>query len=62
MLVGKKCRKYVRDVKVIPWELQVIKKSEKATDHRKKDLKLNENQTRVKFEKRVKRTNKHRRA
>ena len=34
---------------------KVLKKdSEKATDHNKKDLELNENRIRVRFEKRVK--------
>ena len=62
MLVGEKYRKYIRGVKVIPWELQhrmvvvdldkkVVRK-ERIT--RRKIWKLNENRTRVKFEKRVK--------
>ena len=52
VLVGKKYRKYIRDVKVIPWELQhrlvvvdldkkvLIKVCEKATDHKKKYLEV----------------------
>ena len=64
--VGKKYRKYIRDVKVIPWELQhrmvvvdlnkkVLKKIvRKERIVRRKIWKLNENQTRVRFEKRVK--------
>ena len=52
VLVGEKCRKYIRNVKVIPWEFQhrlvvvdldkkVLKKDcEKATDHKKKDLEV----------------------
>ena len=52
MLVGEKYRKYIRNVKVISWELQhrlvvvdldkkVLKKDcEKATDHQKKDLEV----------------------
>ena len=66
MLVGKKYRKYIRDVKVIPWELQhrmvVVDLDEKVLKKvvrkqriiRRKIWKLNENQTRVRFEKRVK--------
>ena len=66
VLVGEKYRKYVRDVKVIPWELQhslvivdpdkrVLKKVvKKQRIIRKKIWKLNENQTRVSFENRVK--------
>ena len=66
MLVGEKYRKYIRDVKVIPWELQhrmvvvdldkkVLKKVvKKERIIRRKISKLNENRTRVKFEKRVK--------
>ena len=66
VLVGKKYRKYISDVKVIPWELQhrllvvdldrtVLKKvvrNERII--RRKIWKLNKNQTRVRFEKRVK--------
>ena len=48
VFVGKKYRKYIRDVKVIPWKLQqrlvVVdldnKGCEKATDHKKKDLEV----------------------
>ena len=52
VLVGEKYRKYIRDVKVIPWEFQhrmvvvdldekVLKKGcEKATHHKKKDLEV----------------------
>ena len=52
VLVGEKYRKYIRDVKMIPWELQhrmvvvgldkkVLKKGcEKRTDHKKKDLEV----------------------
>ena len=66
VLVEKKYRKYVRDVKVIPWELQhrlvvvylnkkVLKKVvRKERIIRRKIWKLNENRTRVRFEKRVK--------
>ena len=66
MLVGEKYRKYIRDVKVIPWKLQhrlvvvdldkkVLKKVlRKERIIRRKIWKLNENQTRVRFEKRVK--------
>ena len=66
VLVGGKYRKYIRDVKVIPWELQhrmvvvdldkkVLKKIvRKERIIRRKIWKLNENQTRVTFEKRVK--------
>ena len=66
VLVGEKCRKYIRDVKVIPWEIQhslvvvdldkkVLKKIVRTQRIiRRKIWKLNENQTRVKFEKRVK--------
>ena len=66
VLVGKKYRKYVRDVKVIPWELQhrmvvvdldkkILKKVvRKERIIRRHIWKLNENQTRVRFEKRVK--------
>ena len=64
VLVGEKYRKYIRDVRVIPWELQhrlvVVdldkkgskKGREKAT--RRKICRLNEDQTGVRFEKRVK--------
>ena len=66
VLVGEKYRKYIRDVKVIPWKLQhwlvvvdldkkVLKKVvRKEQIIRRKIWKLNENQTRVRFEKRVK--------
>ena len=66
MLVGEKYRKYKRDVKVIPRELQhrlvvvdldkmVLKKiMGKQRIIRGKIWKLNENRTRVRFEKRVK--------
>ena len=66
MLVGEKYRKYIRDVKVIPWELQhrmvVIDLDEKVLKKivrkeriiRRKSWKLNENRTRVRFEKKVK--------
>ena len=66
VLVGEKYRKYIRDVKVIPWELQhrlvvvdldkkVLKKGvKKERIIRRKIWKLNENRTRVRFEKRVK--------
>ena len=66
VLVGGKYRKYIRDVKVIPWELQhrlvvvdldkkVLKKVvRKKRIIRRKIWRLNENQTRVRFEKRVK--------
>ena len=52
VLVGEKYRKYIRDVKVIPWELQhrmvvvdldkkVLKKGcEKGMDHKKTDLEV----------------------
>ena len=48
VLVGEKYRKYIRDVKVIPWELQhrlvVVdldkKGCEKGTNHKKKDLEV----------------------
>ena len=52
MLVGEKYRKYIRDVKVIPWKLhyrlvvvdldkKVLKTGcEKAMDHKKKDLEV----------------------
>ena len=62
MLVGKKYRKYIRDVKMIPWELQhrmvVVDLDKKVVRKeriiRRKICKLNENRTRVRFEKRVK--------
>ena len=66
VLVGEKYRKYIRDVKVIPWELQhrmvvvdldkkVLKKVvRKERIIKRKIWKLNENQTRARFEKRVK--------
>ena len=66
MLVREKYRKYIRDVKVIPWELQhrmvVVDLDEKVLKKvvRKKQIigrkiwKLNKNRTRVRFEKRVK--------
>ena len=66
VLMGEKYRKYIRDVKVIPWELQlrlvvvdldkkVLKKVvRKERIIRRKISKLNENRTRVRFEKRVK--------
>ena len=66
MFVGEKYRKYIRDVKVIPWELQyrlvvvdldkkVLKKGvRKERIIRRKIWKLNENRTRVRFEKGVK--------
>ena len=66
MVVGEKCRKYIRDVKVISWELQhrlvvvdldkkILKKVvRKQQIIKRKIWKLNENQTRVRFEKRVK--------
>ena len=66
MLVGEKYRKYIRDVKVIPWELQhrmvvvdldkkVLKKiMRKERIIRRKIWKLNENRTRVRFENREK--------
>ena len=59
---GEKYRKYIMDVKVIPWELQhrmmVVDLDKKVVRKeriiRRKIWKLNENQTRVRFEKRVK--------
>ena len=66
VLVGEKCRKYIRYVKVIPWELQhrlvvvdqdkkVLKKDvRKQRIIRRKIWKLNENRTRVRFEEGVK--------
>ena len=63
MLVGEKYRKYIRDVKVIPWELHRLvvvdldkKVVRKERIIRRKIWKLNENRTRVRFEKRVKET------
>ena len=65
VLVGEKYRKYIRDVKVIPWELQhrlvvvdldkkVLKKVVRKERIIRKIWKLNENRTRVRFEKIVK--------
>ena len=66
LCLWKKNRKYIRDVKVIPWKLQhrqvvvdlykkVLKKVvRKQRIIRRKIWKLNENRTRVRFEKRVK--------
>ena len=66
MLVGEKYRKYTRDVKVTPWELQqrlvvvdldknVLKKVlRKQHIIGRKIWMLNQNRTRVRFEKRVK--------
>ena len=66
VLVGEKYRKNVRDVKVILWELQhtlvVVDLNEKVLKKvvrkqriiRRKIWKFNENQTTVRFEKRVK--------
>ena len=66
VLMGGVYRKYIKDVKVIPWELQhklvVVDLDKKALKKivrkeriiRRKIWKLNENQTRVRFEKRVK--------
>ena len=63
VLVGKKYRKYIRDVKVIPWELQprlvvvdidkkVLKKvGRKERIIRRKIWKSNENRTRLRHEK-----------
>ena len=71
MLVGEKYGKYVRDVKVISRELQhrlvVVDLNKKVLKKivrrqrilRRKILKLNENRTRVRFEK-DKRSSKHR--
>ena len=68
VLEGEKYRKYVRDVKVIPWKLQhklvvvdLDKKVPKKTVKkpriiRRKIWKLNENRIRVRFEKKSKRT------
>ena len=66
VLVGEKYRKYIRNVKVIPWELQhrlvavdldkkVLKKVVREQRIIGRNIwKLNENRTRVRFEKRVK--------
>ena len=66
MLVGEKYRKCVRDLKAITWELQCrlvvldldktfLKKIvRKQRIIRRKIWKLNENRTRIRFEKRVK--------
>ena len=62
MLVGEKYKKYIMDVKVIPWELQhrmvVVDLDKKVVRKeriiRRKIWKLNENQARVRFEKTVK--------
>ena len=66
VLVGEKYRRYIRDVKVIPWKLQhrlvvvdmdkkVLKKIvKKQRTIRRKIWKLNENQTRLGLKKRVK--------
>ena len=51
VLVGEKYRKYIRDVKVISWQLQhklvvvdldkkILKNCEKQTNHNKKDLEV----------------------
>ena len=65
VLVGEKHTKYIRDVKMLPWELQhwlvvvdldkkVLKKIvRKQWVIGRKIWKLNENQTRARFEKRV---------
>ena len=74
MLLGEAYRKYVIDVKVIPWELQhrlvVVDLDKKILKRivrkqriiRRKSWKLNENQTRVRFEKKSKKASKHKRA
>ena len=66
VLVGEKYRKYMRDIKVIPWELQhrpvvvdldkkILKKGVRKKQIIRRGMwKLNENRTRVRFEKRVK--------
>ena len=61
MFVEEKYRKYIRDVKVIPWKLHRLvvvdldkKVVRKERIIRRKIWKLNENRTRVRFEKRVK--------
>ena len=70
VLVGGKYRKYVRDVKVIPWELQhrlvivdldekVLKKVVGKERIIRKIWKLNENRTRD-LKKKSKRTSEHR--
>ena len=68
VLVEEKYRKYIRDVKVIPWELQhrlvvvdldkkVLKKVVRKERIIKRTIwKLNENRTRVRFEKKSKGT------
>ena len=64
VLAEEKYRKYIRDVNVIPWELQhrlvvidldktVLKKIVRKQQITRKIWKLNENRTRVRFEKRV---------
>ena len=72
VVVEEKYRKYIRGVKVIPWELQhrlvvvdldkkILKKVvKKERIIRRKIWKLDENRTRVKFEKKSKRTSEHR--
>ena len=71
VLVGEKYIKYIRDVTVISWELQhrlvvvdldkkFLKKVVRKQRIIRKIWKLNENQTRVRFEKKSSRTNKHR--
>ena len=74
VLVRDKYRKYIRNVQVIPWELQhkimVIDLDKKILNKvvrkqwivRRKIWKLNENQKLVKFEKKSERTSKHRHA
>ena len=62
VLAKEKYRKYIRDVKVIPWELQyrlvVVDLDKKVVRKqqiiRRKIWKLNENQTKLRFEKIVK--------
>ena len=65
VLVRENYKKYIRDVKVIPWELQhrlvvvdldkkVLKKVVRKQRIIRKIWKLNENRARVRFEKRVK--------
>ena len=65
LVLVEKYRRYIRDVKVIPWELQhwlvvvyldkkVLKRIVKKERIIGKIWKLNENRTRVKFEKIVK--------
>ena len=59
VLVGEKYSKYKREVKVIPWlvvvdlDKKVLKKIVRKKRIIRKIRKLNENRTRVKFEKRV---------